>query len=194
LEALAVLFLIVILFVLGARLFFVAIDASGGICSADDGKTQPLGMAFRFDPTNACFNTGLKLQEGHTYQIKLNALGWKDKEIDADVKGWCQEWCESPPPKYLYLLTPFRRHLFADWYQPIARVDNKLLDRFPLAPKDPDPLRRQTELITEITAHRGGNLYLYLNDAVLFTPGAFKGIYANNRGHAWVTVTEIRRN
>lgn len=194
LEALAVSLLIVILFVLGARLFFVAIDASGGICSADDGKAQPLGMAFRFDPTNACFNTGLKLEEGHTYQIKLNVLGWKDKEIDADVKGWCQEWCESPPPKYLYLLTPFRRHLFADWYQPIARVDNKLLDRFPLAPKDPDPLRRQTELTTEITAHRGGNLYLYLNDAVLFTPGAFKGIYANNQGHAWVTVTEIRRN
>jgi hypothetical protein len=188
---LAVLLLLVILFVIGARLFFVAADASGGVCSAGDTEAQTFGTPFDFDPTHACFETGLTLEKGHTYQVQLNVFDWKDGEIDADVKGWCQEWCRNPPPKYLHWLTPFRRHLFADWYQPIARVDNKLLDRYPLALEDPDPFREQAKLTTEITAHRSGRLYLYLNDAVLFAPGFLKEIYANNKGLAQVTVTEV---
>ncbi|MEE4238967.1 MAG: DUF2235 domain-containing protein [Anderseniella sp.] len=191
LEALAVLLLIVILFVVGARFFLIVADASGRICSADDTKAQTFGTPFDFDPTDACFNTGLVLKEGHTYQITLDVFDWKDKGIDTDVKGWCQEWCQSPPAWYLKLLTPLRRHLFADWYQPIARVDNRLLDRYPLALKDPDPRKEQTGLTTEITAHRTGDLYLYLNDAVLFSPSVLKEIYANNKGHAKVTVTEV---
>ena len=191
LEAGACLLLIALLIALGNRLFFVVADAAGGICRTDHPlENSLLGKPFDFAPTDACFDTGLTLKKGKTYQIQLEVFDWKDEGIEADVKGWCQEWCQTPPPWYLYLATPIRRHLFADWYQPMARIDNKLLDRYPLTPKDPDPRAEQKRLISEITAHRSGRLYLYLNDAVLFTPDVWKQFYANNKGHARVTVTE----
>jgi len=56
------------------------------------------------------------------------------------------------------------------------------------------PQVEQPHLISEITAHRSGRLYLYLNDAVLFAPGGWKQFYANNGRYAWVTVTEYPVN
>jgi uncharacterized protein (DUF2235 family) len=191
LEAGASVLLIALLIAVGNRLFLVVADAAGGICSSDHPlENSELGKPFEFSPTDACFDTGLTLKKGKTYQIRFEVFDWKDKWIEADVKGWCQDWCQTPPPWYLYLLTPIRRHLFADWYQPMARIDNKLLDRYPLTLKDPDPHTEQKQLVSEITAHRSGRLYLYLNDAVLFAPGGWKQSYANNQGHARVTVTE----
>lgn len=191
LEAGASLLLIALLVAVGNRLLFVVADAAGGICSADHPlENSGFGKPFDFGPTDACFDTGLILEKGKTYQIQLEVFDWKDKGIEADVKGWCQDWCQTRPPWYLYLATPIRRHLFADWYQPMARIGNKLLDRYPLTPKDPDPRAEQKQLISEITAHRSGQLYLYLNDAVLFAPGGWKQFYANNKGYARVTVTE----
>ena len=191
-ETVAVLFLVALLAVVGSRLFFTLVDAAGGICDAGALlKDTKFGENFEFDPADACLNTGLSLKKGKTYQIQIKVENWKDKEIEADVKGWCRGWCRTQPPWYLSLFTPIRRHLLADWYQPIARIDDKLLDRYPLKMKDPDPSIEQNTLSAEITARRTGMLYLYLNDAVLFTPGVIDEFYANNKGRAWVTVTNV---
>lgn len=191
LETVAALLLIAVLAALGNRLLFIVADSAGTLCSADTPLADSaLGKPFAFNPADACFDTGLSLEKGKTYKIRLQVSDWKDKTIDADVKGWCQDWCQETIPWQIKLLTPIRRHLFADWYQPMARIDNKLLERYPLALKEPDPRTEQKELIAEITAHRSGRLYLYLNDVVLFAPGGWNQFYANNRGRAWVTVTE----
>ena len=195
LEAVAALLLIVALAAVGNRLLFIVADAAGSLCSAETPlENSALGKSFQFNPADACFDTGLTMEKGMTYKIQFEVSDWKDEKIDADVKGWCQNWCQTAAPWYLRLLTPFRRHLFADWYQPIARIDNKLLERYPLVLKEPAPLTEQKELITEITAHRSGRLYLYLNDVVIFAPGGWDQFYVNNNGHARVTVTESSAN
>ena len=103
-------------------------DSAGTLCSADTPLAgSAFGKPFAFNPADACFDTGLLLEKGKTYKIRLQVSDWKDKTIAADVKGWCQDWCQEPIPWQVKLLTPIRRHLSADWYQPMARIDNKLL-------------------------------------------------------------------
>jgi hypothetical protein len=90
---------------------------------------------------------------------------------------------------------PLRRHLFADWYQPVARIDEELFDRYPLHEDDEeenkDDAGRKMSLFMEFRAKRSGRLYLYLNDAALFLPGLVEFYYDNNNGYACVTVTEL---
>ncbi len=117
---------------------------------------------------------------------------WRDASIEADVNGWCTGWCRDEAPWYMPLFTPFRRHLFGDWYQPFARIDNRLFDRYPMHQQVPEsadgacPAGRLRAF--PIKARRSGRLYLYLNDAVLFAPGRIMDFYGNNRGCARVTV------
>ncbi len=208
LESLTILLLVALVLAGISRLFFTVVDSAGGICKKGD-DIKALGVEFNFNPKDACFDTGIELKEGVTYEIKLRVFdsknktndadwekctiedNWKDDTIDADVKGWCKGWCETSPPWFMTLFTPVRRHMLAEWYQPIARIDNKLLDRYPLALNKPSPTTQQTVLQTRLTARRSGRLYLYLNDAVFFTPSVIKEFYDNNSGKAKVTVTRI---
>jgi len=53
-----------------------------------------------------------------------------------------------------------------------------------------DPDRTDKLLINErITATRDGELFLFVNDAVLGIPGLYGVFYRNNRGTTKVTVT-----
>jgi hypothetical protein len=52
-------------------------------------------------------------------------------------------------------------------------------------------VRPSRVLISDITADATGELFLYVNDAVLTWPGRTKMFYSNNRGTAKVTVTRI---
>lgn len=208
LEASAVLVLIIVLLVLCSRLFFVAADAAGGICGGGQPTTPAvLGEAFQFDPSDACFDTGLDLKQDKTYQIEFRLdpakqVGgaeackwkWRDASICADVRGWIP----GLAPWYVHLATPVRRHLFASWYQPMARIDDKLLERYPLQSEGADSETSLGQLTAEITVRQRGRLYLYVNDAVIFTPDTWKAFYANNFkdsddrfGKAWVTVRQV---
>ena len=108
----------------------------------------------------------------------------------------------NPAPWYLYLATPLRRHLLVGWYRIVARVDDRLFDRRPLYPEadegglgpgdglDTSMTRTgQTRLRNVIVPRRSGELYLYVNDAVLFVPAVLRSIYSNNGGSATVIVT-----
>ncbi len=75
----------------------------------------------------------------------------------------------------------------------MARIDDKRFDRYPLRPTNPQPEKNkdpQKTLRMEFKARRTGQLYLYLNDAVLFTPDVIKKFYKNNKGYACVKITE----
>jgi hypothetical protein len=45
--------------------------------------------------------------------------------------------------------------------------------------------------VTEIKARTTGELFLYVNDAVLMWPGLTDLFYSNNTGTTWVTVERI---
>ena len=53
------------------------------------------------------------------------------------------------------------------------------------------PIRPNRTLISDITADATGELFLYVNDAVLMIPGLTEVFYQNNSGSAKVTVTRI---
>jgi len=57
--------------------------------------------------------------------------------------------------------------------------------------RDPKRLRPNRVLISDITANATGELFLYVNDAILMVPGLTNVFYRNNSGSAKVTVTRI---
>ncbi len=193
LESTAIIFLFLMVLAVCSQLFFTAVDGVGGICRSDTLSNQNFAETFDFDPADPCLATGLVLKKGQKYAIELEVEvevddKWEDASIKADVNGW------RSAPWYMYLFTPLRRHLFVDWYQPVARIDNKLFDRYPLratSPQAENDNGPQMALRMEFKAHRTGQLYLYLNDAVFLTPSVVKEFYRNNNGHASVKVTEL---
>ena len=187
-ESLAVIFFFVLLVAVCSRVVYVTADGAGLLCQDEPHVADAeLGKEFKFDPSQACFNTGIPLQKGEVYEIAFGiSSDWSDASIEADVRGW------TSAPWYMHLLTPFRRSLLVDWYQPIARVDNRLFDRHPLRISDSDILEAETveRLLVKFEARRSGSLYLYLNDGVFFSPGVILSIYENNRGYACAKVRE----
>ncbi len=192
-ETIAVLFFVIIVFAIVSHLFFAVADGAGTVCGSDSQIKNPkFDKEFKFNPTEPCFDTGLTLKKHKTYIIDFQVSpDWADKNIEADVNGW------RSAPWYMYLFTPFRRHWFAESYQPIMRIDDKLFDRYLLQSIDAqlgDDNGTHTFLRMKLTARRSGRLYIYLNDVVFFTPGVVGEIYENNRGFACVKVNELAAN
>jgi len=174
------------------------LDLVGGICKrlGPNIVLQSGGeRKIEFFADESCRNTSLRLIKNRQYEISFKIKGgttplqWRDgaeSPIVANVNGW------QSAPWFYYLATPFRRHWFANWFQPIARIDDKLFDIFPLKNDDPasdDP----TTIVMQLEAKRSGDLYLYLNDAVIFSPSFVKQFYANNSGSADVTITDVTK-
>lgn len=216
-EALAVL---VFLFVI-VRIGLLVVDGSGGFCDERPDQERGFGEVFVFDADKTCFDTGLELTAGQTYRIEIEiSRGWSDATLAADVKGWSElsmaeldvlkkSGGEASPDKkeeeafqamvpipwYMYLATPLRRHLLADWYAPMARGGDTFFDWHELpalaTDDDGDVVPRPTRLCAELEPRRSGRLYLYLNDAVVPLPWLFGWFYGNNNGSAEVTVVAI---
>ena len=184
-ETIAAVFLLFMLMSACSRLVFVSADGLGLVCKPSANVGSPrFGEEFAFMPKEFCFDTGLELTRGEKYEIDFRiSRKWSDKTITADVTGWIKA------PAYMYGFTPLRRHLFVGWYEPMARIGADRFDMYPLmanvAVIRPRTKVGQQQLVARFSARRSGRLYLYLNDAVLFTWGKF---YRNNRGAAKVTV------
>jgi hypothetical protein len=88
------------------------------------------------------------------------------------------------------LFTPFRRIWTAHWFVPIARIGQHGMDQYPLAGTKLSPNE------TEITARTSGELFLFVNDAVLpigVMPPAlgWQSYYVNNQGTARGSVCRV---
>jgi hypothetical protein len=78
----------------------------------------------------------------------------------------------------MYVGLPLRRTLTQPWFKPIARIGSTGNDEYPL-----DSVRRvgrdvlRRELVAELTARTTGELFLYVNDAVIGLPGIADSFY-----------------
>jgi hypothetical protein len=79
---------------------------------------------------------------------------------------------------------PLRRILLRPWFRIVARVGETGTDEYFLDPDAGDIRSVEIPLIP----HRDGELYLYVNDAVL--PVYMDFFYRNNKGTAVVTVVQ----
>ncbi len=85
------------------------------------------------------------------------------------------------------LFLPLRRELFEDWFRIVLRYGRTGGEEHVLAPDPTDPL-----IEDNIKPTRGGQLYIFVNDAVIGFPGLYGALYQNNKGTGQLTVTRTR--
>jgi hypothetical protein len=177
------------------KVSFDMLTSAGLICrNVPNGEARTVYPASgTFDSKDLCWASGINMRKGTRYQITLTPTDlaeWKDDEIPAGVGGF--GWEKMKPIMYLGL--PFRRHLGEPWFKPVARIGAQGTDDYVLSPVDWSiPSEDAPRLVAEITAHRDGQLFLYVNDAVFVGPRSWQWAYANNSGKATVEVVPVQQ-
>jgi uncharacterized protein (DUF2235 family) len=188
-----------------SHLLFDARDAAGAFCTetapsarqnVEPGK--PREATFR--PSSLCARTGIELEEGRRYRIALRTTNWYDKGFPSPPGGFEVGQLPGFGARAVMLgALPMRRILNKAWFQPIARIGAVGADEYPLEPDtrqtatSPESAEERRELVADLRARRSGELFLYVNDAVVGVPRLVDHFYANNRGEATVTVTRLGR-
>jgi hypothetical protein len=176
---------------------FDAWSAAGQVCkasaSAEAQKTEKLGKATGFTTGNICWASGLVLESGKHYRITLTMTdNWKDGDKSTTMSGFASD-------TFIFRIgIQWRRWWTQNWFKPIAQIGAVGNDEYVLNPlKDdctaaPDDKRM---LVSEIVPRTGGELFIYVNDAVVMIPGWIDYFYKlNNQGGASIEVKPMERN
>ena len=188
-------------------------DAGGSFCEESTGDLRGVEVGTpreaTFESSALCAATGIQLLEGRRYRITIRAgEGWKDDTFASDVAGFEVGQLPELSSRVVMLgALPLRRELAKPWFRPIARIGAVGADEYPL---DPDTRAMmassaaaaapgageapsRTELVAEIRARRSGELFLYVNDAIVGLKRSPTYFYENNGGRATVTVSRFGR-
>ena len=191
LAGIAVLTLLVVV----TRGLYSIMNSAGFVCAQSTAMQTGAGINGQgvFSCNNICWSSGLEVRKGKRYQITIKMdekNPWQDDTISTGLAGFGHE-------KMTPAMNPglgFRRHMREPWFKPIARIGSEGSDEYPLNPVDGGVLNPEAkELVAEIKARRSGELFLFVNDAVLPIPGWFDYFYRNNRGKAAVTIRPLER-
>jgi uncharacterized protein (DUF2235 family) len=168
-------------------------DSAGLICREDpaarklaQGETAP---EIRFATRDICKGSGVLLEQGVTYRITVKEVPpWRDGNIEADISGFHiadQEWTTQTA---LYLAWPLKRTFIRPWFRVFLRVGSTgNYEDF----LDPNAGQLPGVLQERFRPERPGELFFYVNDAVLALPWLQDVFYRNNAGEAVVTVTRL---
>jgi hypothetical protein len=87
---------------------------------------------------------------------------------------------------------PFRRLLASNWFAPILRIGNTGFGEIvvPFERNEPPHCLCPATIsyAAKFKARKTGEVFVYVNDAVIGIPGYFGHFYANNKGKADLTV------
>ncbi|MBA3612867.1 MAG: DUF2235 domain-containing protein [Nitrospirales bacterium] len=172
---------------------FGFMESWGRVCEPTPGTLpQELHKKIHFQTNAVCQATGMELIKGKQYRLTMTITNeWKDKGIPADTMGVNN----TQGALALYLGLPFRRHWSEPWFRPMARIGETGSDIYPLVPQGREPPGQSAmKLIYEFTARRKGELFLYVNDAVLTVPKDWQVFYSNNHGTADVEILPLFLN
>lgn len=178
-------------------------DAAGMYCKETPAPAPvpPVGnelvAATRFDATNICWPSGILLEQGQRYSIKITQTSpvWKDRNFVTDIGGF--EISELPNVSdraLMMVYVPLRRVFLRPWYRLIGRVGAVGADEYFMDP-DRQELRQDPLTSYEVTLRprRDGEFFLYVNDAASAVPAVGRYFYRNNSGEALVTIKRIGR-
>jgi uncharacterized protein (DUF2235 family) len=174
------------------KLTFEAANSAGAYCAAplkDHTTTQPLAnRPIPFSTSSICQDTENWVQAGMRYRVTI-AIDepWFDDGLEAGTLGVKGGWVH-------YLGTLTKRWWGEPWFKPIVRVGRYGNDEYVLAPVQPRPGQEasaNTTLVAEITPRFSGELYIFVNDAIVALPGLSGYFYRYNQGSAKVLVEEI---
>ena len=166
---------------------FALLNSAGAVCAPSAG-IQPdrdrLTNAM-FTTDTVCWASGFLAREGVRYRITLDIAGrWQDDLIVTDVNGFGREKISGA----MFPLLLVRRHLGEPWFKPIVRIGNLGNDEYPLYHSDALNKDTADRMTAEFTARRSGEVFLFVNDAVLAGPVSWQLFYGNNLGSATVTI------
>lgn len=171
------------------RIVMNALSAAGQVCAGTPEKdlksVPPEGTSRTLLTKDPCFATGITLEKGVTYRIEATGpAGLRDGLIDAPEtsKGFGIFDASVPYVTRAIMLAafPMRRHTFENYFVPIARIGALGRDEHALADGP-----------VTITPAQTGELFLFVNDAVLFHPAVVKRFYCNNEGSFAVKVSKV---
>lgn len=129
-----------------------------------------------------CHATGFQVTAGDTYHVRLTVADpWFDKSIPAGPAGLGDR--DFGTRLIMTLAVPLRRHITEDWFAVMAKIDRYGLDSHRLALVQSDMTGERWE--AEFTADADGELYLYVNDALLL---GWNALYGNNLGSAKIAI------
>jgi len=177
-----------------SHLSFNIADSMGAFCkgtpvtdlvAADKGIPQE---AKTFDTSSICAPTGLSVRGGFKYELLVTVTTpWQDDTRPVTPAGYRTSTI-APSERWKGYATIFlRRIMFRPWFRLIGRIGETGVDEYFL---DPIPVPQTTPQAyrATFTAQRGGELFLYVNDAVIGLPWLNAYFFNRNTGSARVTV------
>lgn len=177
---------------------FNVADSMGAFCkgtppaalvAADKGIPQP---GNEFNTTSLCAPTHLTVRAGFRYEIAVTMSEsdpWEDDGKPTTPVGYRTSTMHGFDEVNCYTTILLRRVLFRPWYRLIARIGDSGVDEYFLDPK-PVPSTSPQVYRDQFTARRSGEIFLYVNDAVIGLPWLHDWFYRGerHRGKARVTV------
>jgi uncharacterized protein (DUF2235 family) len=208
LSAIVIVYLVV---TVGNRLAFTAVDQAGLVCKSSDKLDfiPDAGALVSFDASDLCFATGYKVGRLERYLVWTNpdlvALAKQHKDyatnrttcqagagdlrngsVVTDARGYSTFHNPDDGTQLSWtgtlthvLASPLRRYYFQPWFQPVARYGSLGSEVDFL---EPDPDRRVKKISEYVTPKVTGELFFYLNDAVLVLPRKYQWLYGDNKG------------
>jgi hypothetical protein len=175
---------------------FALLNSGGYLCMPTPmSQVKPLvqRMTGQFRSADVCWPSSWLVQEGERYRLTITIdtpSEWTDGGIRNGIGG--PDFDRLPLHQRLLLSAGslFSRHVGEPWFKPIARKTGS--DEYPLNPSNLSSSHSNTtKLVAEFTARRNGELFLFVNDAVLPAPKAGQAFYLNNAGRATVTAEPV---
>ncbi len=177
---------------LASHLLFNVQDVYGLTCVESAGtRTLEKGKSsgpIRFNTSDLCKATGIMLEKGASYLVEIKEVPgarWTDGPIPVPLGGFSPA---KPPAWYHRILlaagVPLRRETTQDWFHVVLRYGRVGGEETFIVP-DPDDYLIETP----IKATRNGELFIFVNDAVIGLPGLYNFFYKNNGGAADLVIT-----
>ena len=186
---------------------FVVQDDFGLVCkdiknpqTMKPGDTIKLQQAF--STSSQCQNMGIAFEEHKTYKVVIEIKEpFRKPEIDADAsRGFYLFDAPTLLQKIrLFVELPLRRELIRPWLRIVARLGSTGGEETYLDPDsdsinptntNPNGSPIKVRYEENIKATKNGQLFLFVNDAVLAVPGYYGFFYGDNQGTAEVTITQ----
>ncbi|MDF2114865.1 DUF2235 domain-containing protein [Roseiarcaceae bacterium H3SJ34-1] len=179
-----------------SHLLFNLADSTGAFCKgtttsllAPAGGIPPKDI--EFDTKSLCAPTGVSVRAGVPYNVLITVeTPWKDKSIDTSPAGYGSTSQPFIAQLKLRSAVMLRRILFRPWYMLVARVGETGVDEYFLDPvvfRGTDPAVLTYRSV--ITPNQSGEVFFYVNDAVIALPWVTRFFYWNNAGTAKVRIT-----
>jgi uncharacterized protein (DUF2235 family) len=138
-----------------------------------------------FKTNQLCQSMGVYVERGVRYFITLESTtSFSDDGIEASKGFYSGDAPGLLQKAVMFAATPLRRELMQPWFRIVVRVGGKGgEERFLM----PDPSHRYL-INDDIRASRDGELFMFVNDAVIGIPGLYGKFYDNNKGASRVVI------